>query len=151
MREYTKPKLTSRLTVEIEKDEELVVSKKKKLKLVPWRAIGNGEKNIKGGSSMDLIKIMSDMTQRELKMFNALYQKVKKSVEFYENDIGQFKPKFTYQQKMSLSGNDTRVFGLLKEKDVIKRVKRGVYMINPLLIIDTCGFQEVEEKLWLTL
>jgi len=119
----------------------------KKSNVPPYATIGNG-KETKKGKSMDLIQAIVEMSKLEQVVFNELYQKVKDSLEFEAIDESTIRPKFTYQQKMSLSGKCSKAYKLLESKDIVRRVKRGYYMINPDLLIDVNGYYDREKLIW---
>ena len=133
------------VNVHLEKDE--ILEKKKKTEPKPaYQKIGNGIMNHKiKHRSIDLLKEIAQMNADEKFCFFAIKDKI--HFDPHKND-------FIYQVNISptriFSSSDAvkfrRGFKLLESKDIVRRVKRGVYMITPLGLIPN-NFAE-ELKVW---
>jgi len=90
-----------------------------------FRMIGDGKKN-RQGISMNLVKEMSNMSAQELWLMNKLEESLdNKNISKIKRD-NLSEPE---KRKLQLG------FKLLHEKDLVRRVKKEHYMINPMLII----------------
>jgi len=101
----------------------------------PYYKMGNGRQTNKG-TSMDLVHEMSKMSKPELWLFDLIISKFDgKYEDYYQDDfINQVllssKDMTGTEKKYLTSG-----YKLLYSKDIIRKVKRGKYMVNPKLII----------------
>jgi len=102
--------------------------------------------------TIDIVDAMAEMTSAEIFCFKTIYDKVKKSIRYTE-DCGRYKCKFDYIVKISIKDKQNQKkflsgFKSLESKDIIRRIKRGYYMISPYMLIDSNGVQEYNEKIW---
>lgn len=123
--------------LDLAKDEEIRISSRKKYEpKTGFNMTGNGEKNSKYPlipKSIDALKAVADMTMNEKLCFFAVKDSIKWD-RFDDVFIYQTKPDLTAltetQRKSFIRG-----YKLLFEKDIIRRVSRGEYMISPLLLV----------------
>jgi len=125
-------------------DETLSKIKKAPAPQPPFLKLGNGKTNKQGMSSMDLIAEMVNMSQPALKLINwikdeMVWNPITEQIEF----ITKITPK-TDGDKQILKRGYKELFA----KDIVRRVKRSHYMINPNAIITS---YEEQMKMWDTL
>jgi hypothetical protein len=117
---------TTNLTVHTE-DEITITSKKKKPKLyIPFQIIGRTGK-MKAKESYPLLDVMSEFSSQEHWFFKLL------------RDNLNYKTSQAVIINKSLSASEvhrkTVAFKALRERDLVKRVCRETYMINPKALI----------------
>lgn len=117
---------------------------KKSKRIIPYRMIGVGigskimkEREIK---PRDLLEEMAEFTKPEMFLFILL----KRSLSWdCESTVARVQSKF-------LNGTEKQYvkkgYKLLYEKDIVRRVKRGTYMINPAMIIPLKEEEQID--LW---
>lgn len=103
-----------------------VPTKLKDVELPPFRKIGNGMKG-QHGTAYPLLETMLEFSKPEAWLFSILLKT--HSDKSGQSDIS----KLTFT-KVDLN-NLSKAYALLKQRDLVKRVKRQVYMINPSAII----------------
>jgi len=115
--------------------------------------IGNGRRNTfmgKGHIPLDAIKIMSEMTPQELWLINLLKDNIKlkeektsSGLKFRTSCISVIKSsKLSSSEKQKLKTGYKR----LNQKNIVKRIKREHYIINPDFIIP--HFYQEEKELF---
>ena len=134
--------------IELAEGELLEVSRKKIVKepMPPWNMVGNGMEN-RVGVSMDFIDICAELNQAELKLFKFFR-------DMYNNN-GRHKEKETNIVVPAKSELYTPYLAKALEKNykhmeyigIIVRVKRGVYLINPNLLLPASGYSSAS-ALW---
>ena len=107
----------------------------------PFLKLGNGKTNKQGVSSMDLIAEMVNMSQPALKVINwikdeMVWNPITEQIEF----IAKVVPETNTDKRILKKG-----YKELFAKDVVRRVKRSHYMINPKAIITS---YEEQMKIW---
>jgi hypothetical protein len=117
-------------------DEEIVLSKKKKRKvLAPYGyiAVGNGKslKN-KKEKSIDFIEAMVDMSIDERRVLNILKNHLFEDKHRF-GIIRMVMSDWEKQEKKSWQNG----IAALVNKDYVRRVKKGYYIINPKLLVPT--------------
>lgn len=131
---------------DISKDERYVITKEKITKTKPnFLMIGKGiEMRNEKGNAIDLLKEVSNMNASEKFAFFALRDAMHYTDETLSNISVSQKELNKYQKKMFQAG-----INILIEKNLIARVKRGQYQINPYAIIPT-EFEKAKE-IWYSL
>ena len=126
----------------LEAGKKIVVQDDTSHKDIPYYKIGNGKTN-RQGTSMNLIQLMADMTKPEQVMMKLL-----------ESNLDMWNPNAmncVYIRLQDLSSTEAqyikRAYPLLESKNLVKRVKRGLYMLNPEAIIPPVNQKETIE-LW---
>ena len=133
--------------ITINQDEELVVRKKVQSAKPHFDMLGSG-KTFMAGTRLPAIDMVAElllMTKAEGFAFIAL----RDNREYVSREIGYgifisiVQTEFTsYQKKLFREG----INGLI-EKNIVKRVKRGVYMVSPMAIVPPKDFEQ-REKIW---
>lgn len=127
--------------INLNEDEELVVSTKKKKAIKPnFYMIGNGTMNKYRIKSIDLVQAVTEMTKVEQRVIILI-----KDLVTFDNTDGVVYVKFSkdekQQQKKFLEG-----YKLLEKKELVRRVKPSHYMVNPSALIPTD--YEAAKLLW---
>jgi hypothetical protein len=117
--------------ITLKPDEELSIKPKYLDTQPPYIKVGNGNTNKYGVKSMDLIKEMTTLSPSALKVIGWIkdgmtWDPIAESVNFVvEVSLKNSKDKLALK----------RGFKELHARDIVRRVKRGHYMINPNAII----------------
>lgn len=95
--------------------------------------------------AVDLLYEMSIMTKKESYAFLALRNAI--TYDTYSRSYNLYIPMVQtdmtpYQKKLFQSG-----ITLLIKKDLVRRVKRGIYLINPMAIVPNKDF-DLAEQIW---
>lgn len=113
----------------LEQDETLV--KKKKTKKTPnYYRVGNGTMNKHKIQSVDILRELAMMTKAEQFVFLV----IKDGITFengYEPVVRIDRKELTTTQVQYLD----KGYKLLEAKDLVRRIKRGHYMINPNALV----------------
>ncbi len=120
--------------VSLESNEELVISKRQIKEKPSFTLIGRGTMNNKLNlKSIDLLQEVANMNSDE----KFCFFEIKNKITFSPLD-----DKYIYQIKIKTSSMSngkknmfSRGYKLLNKKDIVRRIKQGVYMINPLALI----------------
>jgi hypothetical protein len=123
MKTVVVPAPTSRETIRVNRDVRYVAP--------PYRALGNGAVN-GAGESIDLFSIGLKLPAAERKLLGEL-------VEAYDRETG-----LSMVQTWEDAASFSKALKVLREKLLVKRVKKGVFMLNPRAIINPPKFQEFE-------
>ena len=125
--------------LDIAKDEEISITSKRKHTPKPgFNMTGNGLPNTKYPlvpNSIDALRAVADMTAHEKLCFFTIKDSIiwdrwdERMIYQTTPDMSQLSPT---QRKSFLRG-----YKLLNEKDIVRRISRGVYMISPLLLVPT--------------
>ena len=104
---------------------EIVHHKAQKEKYIPFRMVGSlGYSQIKGATTMDSIKLMMDFNANEAWLMNQI------------KDLGEGTTLVAVIRGKTLTPVEKKKLSLayktLRQKDIIRRVKREYYMVNPM-------------------
>jgi len=126
--------------ITLEKNESLYKTKIKVLKQPNYFKTGDGTMNKHNIKSIDLLQEMDNMTSNSRKFLlmikeNMIFDKELNSRLFIVKVIGGT----NYQKKIIKEG-----YKELSAKDLVRRVKRGYYMLNPNAIITNYEAQVTE-------
>ena len=124
-------------TVEkLKQDEDIVLSKKNKRKVsapYPYVAVGNGRAFDKNKEkSIDLFEAIIDMNVHERRALSIL----KNHLFDTNNDYGIIRIVMGDWKKKEKDNWQNGIAALI-DKDYVRRVKKGYYIINPRLIVPT--------------
>ncbi len=124
-------KILTSVTLALDKGETLNISKKKKNTKPGFIMIGSGTTNKHNVTSIDLLHEIAEMTASEKYAFFL----VKDNIVFDPYDS-----RFIYQVKVPLpnpteKSKFSRGYTTLVKKDLIRRISKGVYMINPYALV----------------
>ena len=128
---------------ELSNNERYVVTKEKITKTKPnFLMIGKGiEMRNENGNAIDLLKEVSNMNANEKFAFFALRDAMNYTDETLSNISVSQKDFKKYDKKMFQAGTNALI-----ERNLIARVKRGLYQFNPYAIIPS-DFDKAKE-LW---
>ena len=124
---------------------EIRKTKKKKEPYPPYTIVGNG-KSSKRGASMDIIDVCSEFNLAENKLLQffrdcLLDNNVNREIEL--NTVTPTKYEvFDDYLKTALKKN----YAHMEYMGVIKRIKRGTYMVNPTLFIPSTNYESIKHK-----
>jgi hypothetical protein len=108
---------------------------------------GNGKTTRKGGASMDILDICKELNLAEMNLMQFFRDYVEQNKMSREKNVNLVKPAaseaWTDYLKIALKKNYPHMECL----GIIKRVKRGTYMMNPNLFIPTYSV-ELHNKEW---
>ena len=111
----------------LDKGESRVSISKHRPRRVPFLMVGSGGTNSEG-RSMNLVQEMSEMTKQELYTF-ALVEAVRDN----DTNLASVSP-----DKLETPAERQRFkIGMmgLRKRDLVKKVSRGLYIVNPILIL----------------
>ena len=119
-------------TISLKDDEELLLTKQSRYKATPnYYKIGNGTYSTRYKmDSRDLLKEVLRMTAAEQWMFNLLKENL---LVYNSTEVSLVDVELSSADKQKLKLGYSR----LREKDLVRRVKRQHYMINPTALIPT--------------
>ena len=103
----------------------------------PFTMVGDGTSN-RIGDTMDFITILAELPADERFMMKLVYQRSDAGRRIARIDYSGITT--TDKRKMSTA------YTKLRSKDYIRRWSRGVYMINPRLILPQDSFKSVEAE-----
>ena len=129
-----------------DEDVTIAISKKRSRSKPSFMMVGTGNKETKNdGQSMDYTEELLNMTKPEAAMFSLL-MKNRDTPDFTKP---RSRSNFTYIDNKNLDEKEKRqivkAYKLLRDKDLIVRVKRGQYLINPRLVISGENWRKEEE------
>ena len=127
--------------IELAEGELLEVSRKKIVKepMPPWNMVGNGMEN-RVGISMDFIDICAELNQAELKLFKFFRDMYNNNVRHKEKETNIVVPAKSEWYTPYLSKALEKNYKHMEYIGIIVRVKRGVYLINPNLLLPVSGY-----------
>ena len=134
--------------IELAEGELLEVSRKKIVKepMPPWNMVGNGMEN-RVGISMDFIDICAELNQAELKLFKFFRDMYNNNVRHKEKETNIVVPAKSEWYTPYLSKALEKNYKHMEYIGIIVRVKRGVYLINPNLLLPVSGYASAS-ALW---
>jgi hypothetical protein len=113
-------------------DEELVTHRRRRLRDAkpPFLIVGTGDSN-RNGASMDLLDTLASLPPSSIKLFRAMV----KARNVDTNEV--------VRTRLLSPEVDSRFvqnhLPALMECDLIRRIQRGIYMINPLAVMPPNG------------
>ena len=144
--------------LELKENEEITVTvgKKKRSKLPPFVAVGNGNctQDFKADVVMDAFCIVGALSPKQLEIF--LYFKdevVRKNMNAHFSSINDIEVNHIYLSQSD--DNSKKIKKLLGEnknaqdmidKKIFKKISASKYMVNPYLIIPMKNFDDVVKK-----
>lgn len=115
----------------------------------PWNMVGNGLSN-RTGTSMDFIDICAELNQAELKLLKFLRNEYNDNIRNKVDNTNVVVPAKSDNYSAYLSKALEKNYLHMESMDIMVRVKRGVYLINPNLFIPSNNYHSVN-ALWETL
>jgi len=126
------------LNVLLPEDNEVIEISRKKRQKEPFpgfTVFGNGKETRNGGKSMDILAICMELNTAEIKLLQFFRDVIEQQKMVGEDNPNKVTPnrheEFGAYLKIALKKN----FAHMKELEILKRMKRGTYMINPSLLI----------------
>jgi hypothetical protein len=150
--------LKDQINLKDNEELDITVSKREKQKLPPFVLMGSGEpsKTYSSDDVVDALAILSELSPHQLKIVFYFKNEIVRQqiIAHHTNNIDKdahtvFIPKSTADKvaveiRKLLSQNKNGK--ILVEKQVVKKIKNGVYMMNPFFIIPSQGFNEILKK-----
>ncbi len=127
--------------------KHLVLQNDQRIVQPNYYRIGNGTMNKHGIQSTDLIDEVMNMSKAEQFLIKQI-----KAGSYYDTEIGAYTFVTTLDQSAMTSTEKQYIlkgYKLLLAKNLVKRVRRGAYMINPTALVP--NRYEDAQKLWSTL
>lgn len=114
-------------------DEELVTHRRRRLRDAkpPFLVVGTGDSN-RNGASMDLLDILSALPPSSIKLFRAMV----KARNVDNNEV--VRTRLLAQPDVDSRYVQNHLPALM-ECDLVRRIQRGIYMINPLAVMPPNG------------
>ena len=118
-------------------DEVIEITRKKKVResYPGFTIFGNGKETRNGGKSMDIIEVFKQLNTGEMCLLQFFRDEIEVSKILGEDNPNKVVParseKITPYLKIALKKN----FPHMECLGIIKRIKRGTYMLNPSLFI----------------
>jgi len=138
--------MLTKVHLEVDDNTEAIVLKRRNKRIVPYTMIGNGigirimEKyNLK---PIDTLREMSKFTKSEMTFFMLLRDNLDWDNKSLVVRLPMKKFNSTIKQHIKVG------FKRLHEKDLVRRVKRGVYMINPAMILPPHSTELEQITIW---
>ena len=136
--------MSSIVQITLDDNEYLVKTRNKVVKREPnYRRVGNGTMNKYGMQSIDLLEEVMNMS----KAAQFVIKKIKDGISYetnYNPVVRLSRKTFTKSEQNYLD----KGFKELQEKDLVRRIKQGHYMINPNALIPI-KYEEALE-IWLS-
>lgn len=108
----------------------------------PWNMIGNGMSN-RTGSSVDFIDICAELNQAELKLLKFLRDMYNDNIRNKEENSNLVVPSKDANYSPYLAKALEKNYKHLAYMEVVIRVKRGTYLLNPNLFIPTSNYRAI--------
>ena len=126
----------------IKRNEEVVlrVSSKKHSKLPPYLALGRVGMSRSGETGVDTVELFKSLSSGATWMFWSLMESISPDTNICMLVSGDLSP----SERLKLN----RSYKELYEKEVIVRLKKNTYMINPKVILPKFGRYEIISKKW---
>ncbi|WP_041962918.1 hypothetical protein [Sulfurospirillum cavolei] len=134
------------------------VTRKRKASTPPYSTIGNGRttKEYKDAPVVDAFRVIGQLSPQQLEIFlyfrdviveNALYHRNTKTRNDQPNHVTLSRSSENHAEKqiktlLGQNNNSAR----LQKMNIIKKIRVGVYMVNPYLLIPSDNFAEVAKQ-----
>ena len=124
-------------------DEIVEVTRKKRIRepFPGFTVVGNGKETRHGGKSMDLLDICKQLNTAEMNLLQTMRDAIDKAKMNGEKNVNIVVPSHIDDWSKYLSTALKKNYPHMNCLGIIRRVKRGTYMINPLLFIPTKEMQ----------
>lgn len=124
---------------------EITRKKQDREPLPPFNIVGNGMSN-RNGQSLDLLEVCLQLNMSEMRLLQFFRDAFTRSLinqEANPNKVEPLKwPEFDKYLATALRKN----YSHLEYMEVLARIKRGVYLINPNMLIPTRNFTEISAE-----
>lgn len=116
---------------------EVVVKKRKTEKFPGFTIFGNGKATRKGGKSMDILDICKQLNKTEMNLLQFFRDEVEYNKIRKEKNVNEVTPTRSELWTPYLATGLKKNYAHMECLGIIRRMKRGTYMINPNLLIPT--------------
>lgn len=118
-------------------DEVVEVTKKKKYRepFPGYTILGNGKETKLGGKSMDILDICKQLNTAEMNLLQVMRDEIERSKYNKEKNVNLVVPTRILEWTTYLGTALKKNYAHMNKLDILRRVKRGTYMVNPLLFI----------------
>jgi hypothetical protein len=117
---------SAKLSIHLDKGEHLETRKVKSAKNPNFTKVGNGTMNKHGIQSIDFLQELMDMTKAEQLVITTI-----KNLYEWNDTTGEVHVPLSKVFDKQKTKTFLKGFGLLKNKDLVRRTKTGHYMVNP--------------------
>ena len=127
-----------------ENGESIEITRRSKAKepLPSYTMVGNGIAT-KHGTSLDVLKVCGELNQAEIKLLCFFRDVFAKNAMNKEENPNKIEPLSWVEFDKYLATALKKNYVHMEYIDVVIRVKRGVYMVNPLMFIPSTNFTKI--------
>lgn len=127
-----------------ESGESIEITRRSKAKepLPSYTMVGNGI-TTKHGTSLDVLKVCGELNQAEIKLLCFFRDVFAKNAMNKEENPNKIEPLSWAEFDKYLATALKKNYVHMEYMDVVIRVKRGVYMVNPLMFIPSTNFTKI--------
>ena len=121
----------------IEIDEVVEVTRKKRIRepFPGFTIFGNGKETKHGGKSMDILDVCKQLNTAEMNLLQTMRDAIEKAKANSEKNVNVVTPAKLEDWTTYLGTALKKNYPHMNCLGIIRRVRRGTYMINPLLFI----------------
>ena len=127
-----------------ENGESIEITRRSKAKepLPSYTMVGNGI-TTKHGTSLDVLKVCGELNQAEIKLLCFFRDVFAKNAMNKEENPNKIEPLSWVEFDKYLATALKKNYVHMEYIDVVIRVKRGIYMVNPLMFIPSTNFTKI--------
>ena len=127
-----------------ENGESIEITRRSKAKepLPSYTMVGNGIAT-KHGTSLDVLKVCGELNQAEIKLLCFFRDVFAKNAMNKEENPNKIEPLSWVEFDKYLATALKKNYVHMEYIDVVIRVKRGMYMVNPLMFIPSTNFTKI--------
>ncbi|NCB97514.1 MAG: hypothetical protein EOM36_04080 [Bacteroidia bacterium] len=127
-----------------ENGESIEITRRSKAKepLPSYTMVGNGIAT-KHGTSLDVLKVCGELNQAEIKLLCFFRDVFAKNAMNKEENPNKIEPLSWVEFDKYLATALKKNYVHMEYIDVVIRVKRGIYMVNPLMFIPSTNFTKI--------
>ena len=127
-----------------ENGESIEITRRSKAKepLPSYTMVGNGIAT-KHGTSLDVLKVCGELNQAEIKLLCFFRDVFAKNAMNKEENPNKIEPVSWAEFDKYLATALKKNYVHMEYMDVVIRVKRGIYMVNPLMFIPSTNFTKI--------
>ena len=127
-----------------ENGESIEITRRSKAKepLPSYTMVGNGI-TTKHGTSLDVLKVCGELNQAEIKLLCFFRDVFAKNAMNKEENPNKIEPLSWAEFDKYLATALKKNYVHMEYMDVVIRVKRGIYMVNPLMFIPSTNFTKI--------
>ena len=127
-----------------ENGESIEITRRTKAKepLPSYTMVGNGIAT-KHGTSLDVLKVCGELNQAEIKLLCFFRDVFAKNAMNKKENPNKIEPLSWAEFDKYLATALKKNYVHMEYMDVVIRVKRGIYMVNPLMFIPSTNFTKI--------